>query len=371
MKRRLRVRVVPTHEQERLFDLHVRACIVAWNFALEQQDINYTSGNKLVLSPSQLYSLFYANHKEEFCEVSTQTIYEVFRSNWHAYKLFFKGSRRRPKQHSSNTTKSFYVRHSGLYFKDGYCNIEKVGKVKISTNYGDKVLGNKRGDRKFGDPVIKWDGKYWMLTFVIDVEQEDCELSEDVIGIDVGIKNFVTCSDGTTFANINMSLNMKKLQKQIDKANHDISRMLKTNGGEITKNVKKERDKLQRLYRRQVGTRDNYIHQVARAIVNKHPKKIVIESLDILHLVKDKIMAKMMYDQKISKFFELLKYKADELGIEVVEANRYYPSSKTCSVCGAVKKSLPLNVRTYKCEHCGSVIDRDLNAAINLRNLAR
>lgn len=148
-------------------------------------------------------------------------------------------------------------------------------------------------------------------------------------------------------------------------------RMLKTNGNVVSQNVVKHRDKLNKLYRRQRGVRDDYIHQVSSSIVNKLPRVIVIENLDLISLVKDKRVAKLLYDQKIAKFYELLKYKADGKGILVIEADRYYPSSKTCSNCGAVKSKIPLKERAFHCDECGATIDRDLNASINLRNLAK
>lgn len=222
MKRRLRVRLMPTIEQEQLFKLHIEASIEAWNFAIRKQTTNYVEGNKLNLSPSQIYELFYQEYPTTYSKVSTQTIYNVFRENMRAYNMFFKKARGKPHPHSSITTKSFYVRHDGLYFKDGYVNVEKIGKVKIKTNYTSDELGNKRGDVKFGDPNIKWDGRYWMLSFVIDVEKQETTLNDDVIGVDVGIKNFAICSDGTIFENINKTSKMIKLQNMIDKVNHDI-----------------------------------------------------------------------------------------------------------------------------------------------------
>lgn len=371
MKRRLRVRLIPTNEQERLFKLHIEANIEAWNFAINQQKSNYADGNKLNLSTSQLYKLFYQEFPTKYSEVSTQTIYNAFRENMQAYKKFFKKIRGKPHTHEPRNVKSFYVRHDGLYFKNGYANVEKIGKVRIKTNYSNEELGNARGDKKFGDPNIKWDGRYWMLSFVVEVDKEESTLSDDVIGIDVGVKNFAICSDGTIFESINKTSKMIKLQKMIDKENHNISRMLNTNGNVVSSNVKKQREKLNKLLRRQRGVRDNYIHQVSSTIVNKLPKVIVIENLDIVSLAKKKGRAKLLYDQKIAKFYELLKYKAEGKGILVIEADRYFPSSKTCSNCGAVKSKISLKERTFHCDECDFTIDRDLNAAINLRNLAK
>lgn len=364
------VRLIPTKEQERLFKLHVQASIDAWNFAIKKQTEHYTDGNKLNLSPSKLYNMFYSEYRDMYQEVSTQTVYNTFRSNRLAYMKFFKKIKGKPKLHTDTTTKSFYVRHDAVYFKDGTVNMEKIGKVVVKTNYPQSVLGNKRGDVKFGEPCVKFDGKYWILSVVVDINSDPTTCGDGVLGIDVGIKSFIVCSDGTVFDNINKSEKMVKLQKQIDRENHNLSRMLKTNGKVQSENVKKQRSKLNKLYRHQKGIRDNYIHQVSKAIIDKHPSKIVIEDLEIVHLARGNFLAKELYDQKIAKFFELLKYKAEQAGIEIVIADKYYPSSKMCCNCGAVKSELPLNQRVYHCDECGFEMDRDLNASINLRNLA-
>ena len=134
------------------------------------------------------------------------------------------------------------------------------------------------------------------------------------------------------------------------------------------KNEIKELKKIQYLYRKLTNIRDNYIHQVTAEIVNMLPKRIVIEDLEVSKMLKDKRLSEEIIEQCFYKFREYLTYKCEEKGIELVVADKYYPSSKTCSCCGNIKKNLKLSDRAYVCDKCGLIIDRDINAAINLMN---
>lgn len=134
----------------------------------------------------------------------------------------------------------------------------------------------------------------------------------------------------------------------------------------MSKNEIRESKKLQYLFRKLTNIRDNYIHQVTAEIINMLPNRIVIEDLKVSKMLKDKRLSSEIHEQCFWKFREYLTYKCEEKGIELVVADRYYPSSKTCSCCGNIKKNLKLSDRTYICDKCGLIIDRDLNAAINL-----
>lgn len=136
----------------------------------------------------------------------------------------------------------------------------------------------------------------------------------------------------------------------------------------MSKNEIRELEKVQYLYRKLTNIRDNYIHQVTAEIVNMLPKRIVIEDLKVSNMLKDKRLSEEIHEQSFYKFREYLTYKCGDKGIELVIADKYYPSSKTCSCCGNIKRNLKLSDRTYICDKCGLIIDRDMNAAINLMN---
>ena len=126
--------------------------------------------------------------------------------------------------------------------------------------------------------------------------------------------------------------------------------------------------KIRLLHRRLANIRDNYIHQITTEIVKTKPSQIVIEDLNIKGMMKNRHLSKAIAEQSLYQFTQLLTYKCELYGIKIVKANRWFPSSKTCSECGCIKHDLKLSDRVYKCNECGSEIDRDINAAINLSN---
>ncbi|MFR8653518.1 RNA-guided endonuclease InsQ/TnpB family protein [Megamonas funiformis] len=133
-----------------------------------------------------------------------------------------------------------------------------------------------------------------------------------------------------------------------------------------TKNIKKLENTTKLIYRKLANIRNNYIHQVTTSIVKTKPYRIVIEDLNVSGMMKNKHLSDSVKKQCFHKFRQYLTYKSELNGIELVVADRFYPSSKTCNKCGFIKKDLKLKDRVYRCPHCGAVIDRDLNASLNL-----
>ena len=188
------------------------------------------------------------------------------------------------------------------------------------------------------------------------------------MGIDVGIKSLAVVSCGErkrVFKNINRNHKMKRLNKQLKHHQKILAR--KQQG---SKNRLKEKYKVQNIYGRIKRKRHEYIKQTVLKILNIRPKTIVLEDLNIRGMMKNRHLAKSISEQNLYLFRELIERKALELGIKIKFADRFYPSSKTCSNCGHIKKDLQLSERIYKCQKCGKVIDRDFNAALNLERLA-
>ena len=133
-----------------------------------------------------------------------------------------------------------------------------------------------------------------------------------------------------------------------------------------TKNMLREEDKLRQIYAKQANIRKNYINQITHELVEMRPKRIVMEDLNVRGMCKNHHLAKSIKEQCFYEFIRQMRYKCEWNGIEFVQADMFYPSSKTCSCCGSINKNLSLKDRTYICPECGAVIDRDYNAAINL-----
>ena len=155
---------------------------------------------------------------------------------------------------------------------------------------------------------------------------------------------------------------MHRLQRKVSRKyemNKEGSRFVKTS------NLIKIEKQIQRLHRRLTNIRDNHIHQATNAIVKTKPSKVVMEDLNVSGMMKNSHLSKAIANQKLYEFIRQMKYKCEKYGIEFIQVDRFYPSSKTCSSCGTSKKDLKLSDRTYKCE-CGLEMDRDVNASLNL-----
>jgi len=151
----------------------------------------------------------------------------------------------------------------------------------------------------------------------------------------------------------------------------NVSRKYKQHGNyDRTKRILKEEEKVKKLYLKLANIRQNYTHHVTTEIINLNPKKIVLEDLNVTGMMKNRHLSEAIQEQLLHEFRRQIEYKAEWAGIEIVFADRFYPSSKKCSVCGNIKQDLKLKDRVYKCDECGAELDRDLNAAKNLEKLA-
>lgn len=204
--------------------------------------------------------------------------------------------------------------------------------------------------------------------------------------MDLGVKTLATLSTGEFIENINKSHRVKQLEKQLRREQRHLARQLQANtkgyittakGGrkptykkslDLCSNIQETKCRIKLIYRKLHFIRLNHIHQTTSYIVKQLPKGVVIEDLNVRGLMKNKHLAKHIQNSMFYEFRRQLGYKCSEYGIQLVIADRFYPSSKVCSCCGFIKSDLKLNDRVYKCNSCGLEIDRDLNAAENLAN---
>lgn len=244
--------------------------------------------------------------------------------------------------------------------------IEKVGWIQITEPIPMNV--------KYTNPRISFDHKYWYISVGIEQEFEQPVLSDEVIGIDLGIKELAVCSNGQIFTNINKSHVVRKIEKRLRRLQRQVSRKYQMNkeGNRFVKtcNMIKIEKQMQLLYRRLTNIRNNHIHQATNVIVKTKPCRVVMEDLHVSGMMKNRHLAKAMAGQKWYEFIRQMQYKCNKYGIQFIQVERFYPSSKTCSSCGTVKKELKLSDRIYTCA-CGLRLDRDMNAAINLANYTK
>ena len=204
------------------------------------------------------------------------------------------------------------------------------------------------------------------------MEYEDCTEtpSNEGIGIDLGIKDLSICSEGNTYKNINKSQKVKKLEKRKRRLQRSISRKYEKNKKGVsyckTSNIIKSEKELLKLNHRLTNIRQNYLHQTTSEIVKREPSFICIEDLNVKGMMKNRHLSKSVQQQCFGEFRRQIEYKSAWNNIQVIIADRFFPSSKLCSCCGNIKKDLKLSDRIYKCE-CGNVIDRDYQASLNLK----
>lgn len=362
--------MIPTKEQELLMLKAIGCSRFVYNWALNRCNELYKQDVKYNMS--DIRKEFTQLKKQEdfrwLNNVSNTTMVESMRNLDKAFKSFFKKIGSYPKFKSKRKSRqSFYVRYDNLYFKENVCNIEKIGKVKFKTNYNIPKC-------KYTNPYCSFDGKYWYLSFGIEVEENQTTLNKDLsIGIDLGITDLATinCLD-KPIKNINKTKRVKRLKKRLKRLQRQVSRKYEANKEGIifikTNNIIKLEKQIRLLNRKLANIRNNHIHQATSKIIKLNPYRIVMENLNVSGMMKNKHLSNAIAEQGLYEFIRQMKYKSEFNRIEFIQVDRFYPSSKTCSCCGSIKNDLRLKDRVYKCSKCGLEIDRDKNASINLGN---
>lgn len=371
-----KIRLYPTAEQETSMWRHIGCCRYIWNYMLAYQQELYEQGEKH-LTAFGMINLFKPLKSDGehgwLYEVSNASLQRICSDLDKAYQSFFKKNSGFPKFKSRKRSKPNFPVRETIWFTEKVVTIEKLGKVRYKTDF-ELPFGRSC---KFSNPRISNVNGKWMLSFGMECENQTPELTDISMGIDVGIKDLAIAEFGgekMVFHNINKSRKVKLLQKKLKHIQRAVSRKYENNkvGNRFmkTNNIMKEEAKLRKLYAHITNIRTNYIHQATHTLVSKLPARVVMEDLNIRGMMKNRRLSKAIQEQCLSEFLRQMQYKCEWNGIEFIQADRFYPSSKTCSCCGEIKTDLKLSDRTYVCKSCGLVIDRDYNAAINLSRYA-
>ena len=360
-----KVRLYPSEIQEQKLWKSVGTARFIYNWTLAKQEDNYKNGDKFIpdgVLRKEITQLK-KNELSWLNEVSNNIAKQAVKDACNAYKRFFFKLSDRPKFKSKRKSKkSFYNDNVALRVKENkLVKIEKIGWVRTNEQLPIGV--------KYSNPRISYDNKYWYISVGIEQEVVKEELTDISLGIDLGLKELAVCSDGMIYKNINKSYVVKKIEKKLKRLQRQVSRKYEKNkkGKEYVKtnNIIKLEKQIQQVHRRLANIRKNYLHQTTTSIVKTKPYRVVIEDLNVRGMMKNKHLSNAISKQGFYEFKRQLEYKCKFRGIDLVVADRFYPSSKTCSQCGEIKKDLKLSDRVYKCS-CGLMIDRDLNASINL-----
>lgn len=383
MIRTYKVQLCPNNLQQTKLFQTAGAARFAYNWALEYERQNHRAGGKFI-SDIDLRKIFTTIKKQsEFNwlnQYSNNSTKQAIKDVCIAYKNFFSGRSKFPKFKSKRKSKpSFYADCGRIQFTETHVKLEKIAdsqrKNRAKANWIRLAEKNRIPcNVKYYTPRVTFDGLHWWISVSVDVpDSTECPTGEGV-GVDLGIKNLAVCSDGNKYKNINKSKRVKRLAKKKRRLQRRVSKKYRKNrkGTKYckTNNIIKTKKLFLKVSRKLTNIRHNYLHQITSEIVNRKPKFIVLEDLNVRGMMKNRHLAKAVQEQGFYEFYRQIEYKSALHNIEFVVANRFYPSSKLCSCCGNIKKNLTLRDRIYHCSECGNTIDRDYQAAINLKMYA-
>ena len=367
----------PTEEQKVKIRKTIGTCRYIYNFYLAHNKELHDNGEKFMSGKS--FSVWLNNEylpqnpdKLWIKEVSSKSVKRSIENGCVAFIRFFKHQSAFPnfKKKGKSDVKMYFVKNNP---KDCRCerhriNIPSLGWVRMKekgyfpTTKDGYVI-------KSGHVSIKAD-RYYVSVLIEIPNNKIANHSKEGICIDLGLKDFAIVSNGKTYKNINKSAKLKKLEKQLIREQRSLSRKYENlKKGESTQraNIQKQKLKVQKLHHKIDNIRTDYINKTIAEIVKTKPSYITIEDLNVSGMMKNKHLSKAVASQKFYEFRIKLQAKCNKNGIELRVVDRWYPSSKTCHCCGAIKKDLKLSDRIFKCD-CGYTEDRDFNAALNLRD---
>ena len=377
MLKSFKTEINPTEEQKARIRRTIGTCRYVYNFYLGHNKALHDNGEKFMTGKS--FSLWLNNEyipdnpdKTWIREVYSKAVKKSIEDGCTAFTRFFKHKSDFPKfkKKGKSDVKMYFVRNNP---KDCQCErhrlkIPTLGWVRIKEK--GYIPTTKDGYMIRSGTVSVKAGRFYVSVLVEIPDVNIDNNSNEGIGIDLGLKDLAIVSNGKTYRNINKSAGLKKLEKQLIREQRSLSRKYENlKKGESTQraNIQKQKLKVQKLHHKMDNIRTDHINKTIAEIVKTKPSYITIEDLNVKGMMKNRCLSKAVASQKFYEFRTRLKAKCDENGIELRVADRFYPSSKICHHCGSVRKNLKLSDRIYRCE-CGYIADRDLNAALNLKD---
>ena len=377
MLKSFKTEINPSEEQKVKIRKTIGTCRFIYNFYLAHNKELHENGKKFMSSNKfrvWLNNEYVPKHPEYswIKEAYSKAVTQAVNNGQTAFTRFFnhKSAFPRFKKKGKSDVKMYFVKNNP---KDCRCerhriNIPSLGWVRIKEK--GYIPTTKDGYViKSGHVSIKAD-RYYVSVLIEIPDNRIANNSNEGLGIDLGLKDFAVVSNGTSYKNINKSAKLKKLEKQLIREQRSLSRKyenVKKGGPTQRANIQKQRLKVQKLHHRIDNIRTDYINKTIAEIVKTKPSYITIEDLNVSGMMKNKHLSKAVASQKFYEFRTKLQAKCNENGIELRVVDRWFPSSKTCHCCGAIKKDLKLSDRTFTCD-CGYIEDRDFNAALNLRD---
>ncbi|MFY8223983.1 RNA-guided endonuclease InsQ/TnpB family protein [Clostridium perfringens] len=380
MKKAYKMEINPTDKQKSKIHRTTGVSRFIYNFYIARNKEIYEREGKFVsgMDFSKWLNNEYIPNNQEMKwikEVSSKATKQAIMNGDKSFRDFFKKAKGFPKfkKKKNQDVKAYFPknnktdwtieRHRVKIPTLGWIRLKEFGYIPVNSIVKSGTVSQK-ADR------------YYVSILVEEDDKKVYNSTNEGLGIDLGVKEFAVCSDGSKFKNINKTSTVKKIEKKLKREQRKLSRKYESlkirnknikEGRATGQNIQKQIVKVQRLHQRLTNIRTDYINKIVSSIIKQKPSYITIEDLNVKGMMKNKHLSKAIASQKFFEFKTKLTVKCKENHIELRIVDRFYPSSKTCSQCGKVKKDLKLSDRIYKCD-CGFTIDRDLNASINLKN---
>ncbi|MDK0531517.1 transposase [Clostridium perfringens] len=380
LKKAYKMEINPTDKQKSKIHRTIGVSRFIYNFYIARNKEIYEREGKFVsgMDFSKWLNNEYIPNNQEMKwikEVSSKATKQAIMNGDKSFRDFFKKAKGFPKfkKKKNQDVKAYFPknnktdwtieRHRVKIPTLGWIRLKEFGYIPVNSIVKSGTVSQK-ADR------------YYVSILVEETDIKISNPNNAGVGIDLGIKEFAVCSDGIKFKNINKTSTVKKVEKKLKREQRKLSRKYESlkirnknikEGRATRQNIQKQIIKVQKLHQRLTNIRTDYINKIVSSIIKQKPSYITIEDLNVKGMMKNKHLSKAIASQKFFEFKTKLTVKCKENHIELRIVDRFYPSSKTCSECGKVKKDLKLSDRIYKCD-CGFTIDRDLNASINLKN---
>nr|WP_221399771.1 RNA-guided endonuclease TnpB family protein [Clostridium perfringens] len=380
LKRAYKMEINPTDEQKSKIHRTIGVSRFVYNFYIARNKEIYERKGKFISGmdfSKWLNNEYIPNNQEVkwIKEVSSKATKQAIMNGDKAFRDFFKKAKGFPKfkKKKNQDVKAYFPknnktdwtleRHRVKIPTLGWVRLKEFGYIPINSVVKSGTVSQK-ADR------------YYVSILVEEDDKKVYKSTNEGLGIDLGVKEFAVCSDGSKFKNINKTSTVKKIEKKLKREQRKLSRKYESlkirnknikEGRATGQNIQKQIVKVQKLHQRLTNIRTDYINKTVFSIVNQKPSYVTIEYLNVKGMMKNRHLSKAIVSQKFFEFKTKLMSKCKQNNIELRIVDRFYPSSKTCSNCGKIKKDLKLSDRIYKCD-CGFTIDRDLNASINLKN---
>lgn len=377
--RAYKTEINPNSRQKRIINQAIGVCRFVYNLYISHNKEIYEKEHRFVSAmefSKWLNNEFIPNNPEYgwIKSASSKAAKKSMMNAEKAFKNFFDGKSKFPrfKKKKNQDVKMYFVKNDAntiIPCERHRIKIPTLGWVSI------KEYGYIPGNAVIKSGTVSCKGDRYYVSVIVDEDlQGNGEPFSEGVGIDLGVKEFAVISNGETKGNINKTRKARKLEKKLKREQRRLSRKYenKKKRGEKaaakSANIGKQRLKVQKLHQRLKNIRHNHVNKFISELAKTKPEYVVIEELNIKGMMKNRHLSKAIAQQNFYYFRTRLGNKCKQLGIELRTVSKWYPSSKMCSCCGNIKHDLRLSDRVYKCGKCGFEIDRDLNAAINLRN---